>query len=206
MFLTSLWIIQSFGALGYNQSYFSPFISFLSVTHGVPCQLPLSLLSIYLYLLAWLYISTCLSLYISPSLCSELTNARETCNEKVPPILMHSKSISMQIWTHIGSSATTQKTIIIFPTPWQEIRERRWCPCLESFFFWNAKLFWSSLLTEYCLDGGYCDGPEVQRWMGHSLWPPGLASKFSGWGLKLKTLKMAELVPVAANWLREKTQ
>ena len=27
---------------------------------------------------------------------------------------MHSKSISMQIWTHIGSSATTQKTIIIF--------------------------------------------------------------------------------------------
>lgn len=148
MFLTSLWIILSFGALGYNQSYFSPFIFFLSVTHGVPCQLPLSLLSIYLYLLGWLYISTCLSLYISPSLRSELTNARETCNEKVPPILTHSKSISMQVWTHAGSSTITQERIIIFPTPWQEIRERRRCPFLESCFFWNAKLFLSSLLTE----------------------------------------------------------
>lgn len=88
MIRTSLWITLSFGALGYNQSSFSPFISFLPVTHGVPCQVPLPLSSISLYPLAWLYISVYLSvfIYLSPSLgYSRLTNVSETHKERVPP-------------------------------------------------------------------------------------------------------------------------
>lgn len=48
----------------YNQSCFS-ILHLLTVAHGVPCQFSLPLSSIHLYLLAYLCISICLSLYIS---------------------------------------------------------------------------------------------------------------------------------------------
>lgn len=174
--LTSLWITQSFGALGYNQSYFSSYISFLPVTHGVSCQFPLPLSSIYLYLLAYLYIyiylSISLSLYVSPSLCSELTNASETPNERAPPV--NTPRCIPEVTLVIFFTIPPRENAVIFSSPLSRDQgEKTMLMSRELLQRWRVSSFAtliSSLFIEHFLGAGFYARPEVQRWTGHSLW------------------------------------